>query len=527
MLLRKGHGLIMVNFIIVDDEPLALDNFAHLLPWEQYGFRCAGTASNGKEALRLLRKHKVDIVFTDIRMPVMDGLSLCRQIKEDFPLVKMVILTAYKDFDYAKMAVSFGVQEYLLKNQVEPDTVRDILSRLRNRIEEERDRKMTEKRHYYQNMMLNIMTDKEMIFEKEGTGYCMLIRRRAPFIEEILGENTMEPISISFEAIQELLSFQNTLELIQVVWVDNESWGLLLSVPEGAPLKEMDTASCMREVCQRIKGYFQDVYKEEIFALFGQCGESPEQVKNTLKEMRSCSDYCIFIKRIPYCDYHIMKNIFRNSISDHQLLKELIHEAGEALKKCEMEKMEEAFDKIYRDFSIPTYDLGKFRYCCRKLLEQIDWLWQHNNIDFIKDKLPDTGMYYAEELWKWIKGQYKNIAKLNAAPQKTSPNRKIAQALEYIHANYSNKITVWEVSGQVGLSEVYFSNLFKKEVGATFGEYLTSYRMGIAKHLIQYGDYRIYEIAEKVGYSSAQYFSQIFMKETGRTPMEYKNNGDI
>lgn len=127
----------------------------------------------------------------------------------------------------------------------------------------------------------------------------------------------------------------------------------------------------------------------------------------------------------------------------------------------------------------------------------------------------------AEQIWQWIVHEFLELASMASDTGKRVNNRKIDQSLQYIHEHYQKKLTARQVGAQVGLSEVYFSNLFKKELGMTFGDYLTNYRMNVAKYLLVNGDYKVYEIAEMTGYTSPQYFSQLFQRETGYTPMEY------
>ena len=121
-----------MKLMIVDDEPLALENFAELVDWEANGHQLVGCAENGQKALQLIHHVKPDVVFTDIRMPLMDGLELAKTLNEQYPEISVVLLTAYRDFEYAHKAISFGVREYLLKNQIEPEKVLTILQRIQN-----------------------------------------------------------------------------------------------------------------------------------------------------------------------------------------------------------------------------------------------------------------------------------------------------------------------------------------------------------------------------------------------------------
>ena len=105
----------MYSVILVDDEQVILQGLMRVLPWENYGCRVAGTASDGVEGAALIRKLRPAILFTDIRMPNRDGLSMVAALKSEFPRLQIAVLTAYRDFEYARQAIQLGVCRYLLK----------------------------------------------------------------------------------------------------------------------------------------------------------------------------------------------------------------------------------------------------------------------------------------------------------------------------------------------------------------------------------------------------------------------------
>ena len=105
----------MLKTFLVEDEVVIREMIKKMIPWEQYGFELAGEASDGEMALPLILKSKPDLLITDIKMPFMDGLTLCKLVKKELPDIKIVILSGYDDFNYAKQAINIGVEDYLLK----------------------------------------------------------------------------------------------------------------------------------------------------------------------------------------------------------------------------------------------------------------------------------------------------------------------------------------------------------------------------------------------------------------------------
>lgn len=105
----------MYKVVLVDDERLILEGLSRVVPWNKWDCEVVGTASDGMEGMKLIREKCPDMLFTDIRMPNMDGLTMVAALRSEFPRMRVTVLTAYRDFDYARKAISLGVSRYLLK----------------------------------------------------------------------------------------------------------------------------------------------------------------------------------------------------------------------------------------------------------------------------------------------------------------------------------------------------------------------------------------------------------------------------
>ena len=130
----------MLKVFLVEDESVIRDGLRDNIPWEQYGFRFVGEAADGEMALPLIRKARPDVLITDIKMPFMDGLSLSRIVSKEFPEMKIIIISGYDDFEYARQAIEVGVDQFLLK-PITRLTLKKTLLELRDKIEQERDKK--------------------------------------------------------------------------------------------------------------------------------------------------------------------------------------------------------------------------------------------------------------------------------------------------------------------------------------------------------------------------------------------------
>ena len=140
----------MLKTFLVEDEVVIREMIKKMIPWEQYGFELAGEAADGEMALPLILKSKPDLLITDIKMPFMDGLTLCRLVKKELPDIRIVILSGYDDFNYAKQAISIGVEDYLLK-PITKNAFIEWLEEIHNRYEHEKTQ-----REYYEKFRLEM-----------------------------------------------------------------------------------------------------------------------------------------------------------------------------------------------------------------------------------------------------------------------------------------------------------------------------------------------------------------------------------
>lgn len=152
----------MLKVFLVEDEVVMRNGIKNNIPWEQEGFEFAGEASDGELAYPLIKKEKPDILITDIRMPFMDGLELSRLVKKELPQIKIIILSGYNEFDYAKTAINIGVTDYLLK-PISSAKLLEAVKKVADMIEKEQDNARLIKR-YEKEMEENILQEKHKLW---------------------------------------------------------------------------------------------------------------------------------------------------------------------------------------------------------------------------------------------------------------------------------------------------------------------------------------------------------------------------
>lgn len=518
-------------------------------PWESIGFFPLGIAENGKTALELIIKNPPDVLITDIKMPVMDGLVLSNIIHNEIPECKIIILSGYKDFEYAKSALQSGVYDYLLK----PVNHKDLSALFQKLKLELIDEQQKQKR----------LSDFE---QKLKTS---ILLARDAFFHHLLYGNLTDDVDIK--------EIMNHLELK----MDKHyfSCGIYKIQPEPSTASAFFSPPC-QEILKNFfenseLGWFYITQKNELIALFN---------FDTHSESKSSHLHCIMLaeKLQAYLQDIIeidntsnilvgLGNVFQ---SVHSLQRSFV-EARQSLINTSFtsnhtisfswqensaqlnESREYPFDK--------ENDLISALFCgtkplCQKALESF---WEKSDlyssrydpdyissvltqlISSIERRIKDIGVHLSvpvqiEGLQKDIVLRRKSMKELKnsvrdllfnimedtiASMDKSfSPTGlAVTKSKEFIHNNYSQKITLKDAAAHVFLSPSYFSIQFKRDTGLSFVDYLTEFRVQKAKELLRNLELKIYEIGPLVGYENPKYFNDIFKKIENISPNEYRN----
>lgn len=370
-----------MHILVVDDEPKIRRGLSKLIALRDPGFTVS-VAENGLKALELVETCKPDAIFVDIKMPLMDGLTFMKRVRETLPSMFFVVVSGYADFEYAKEAVQIGAVDYILK-PIMPQKIFEVLDKLKDLLAEREEN--TKKYSYYiEKKIIDVLVEhKTDSLEDIGvTGsYDLLIgnyKDLGPFTQDL--------------SSQEKDKLQKELSLL----VNQES--------------------------------FVFFYEQKLIAIVRE-GELPEEV---LAQLEKNYDYMVF---------HISRGLDGDS-------------------------------SFYSNYmSIIEEDLQKDK----EVLEKED-----------------------------IQGVSGRI-------------------VAYIHENYEKKINLKDIAEYVYMHSTHISKLFKKETGINISEYIVNYRIYKAKELLTDPRYRIYDVADLVGFSSSKYFVSVFKQKTGMTPTDFRN----
>ena len=501
--------------MIVDDERLALDNLKNMINWEMHGFRIAATAANGKSAFQEFIRVQPQIVITDIKMPIMDGLELTEKIKKRNAATKILLLSAYSDFHYAKKAIEQGVADYVLKNELNDAILLDKLEMIKRQITAENKVSFMFMQKYTEDLFNTGSAQEDTSQEKfRNDKYSYIILQRdvyfklkEPESEEDTVRNIIPHIMSCSSDKYEIIyaaSFRKKRILIAVknkIKNGSASTSSLFSFAEHIMLttteKYGDSFSAFvvygeRTIAQMYEAYKLNACKQEL-PFFNGYGK----VYDFMGENVSFDCSKIHIDKI---DLISMLRAQEKKKADNYISNAYEHAALSG--KAAVFELTEAVFKILSE------------YCkASPMITQV--------LEFTEYIGGEKSEY--EYLSRQMRGLYSDIMDAGTALGKRSFSREIVNAAEFIHEHYGDKsLCIDQISMSIGLSSARLSVKFKNETGITVNEFITDVRMKKAQYLLKQTEQKVYEIAESVGYSSGQYFSQLFQRMTGVTPAVFR-----
>ncbi|MBP5358725.1 MAG: response regulator [Treponema sp.] len=534
----------MYSVFLVDDEPIVLEGIRSKIDWENNGFTFAGEATDGEIALSMIHEIKPDILITDIKMPFMDGLELSKAVKNIQPWIKIIILSGHDEFDYAKKAISIGIEDYILK-PFTPDEILASLNKTAKEIDKERRQlsdisKLKEElkssaslvKKEFLNELLHSSPDLSQVMQKSKELNLDLIARFYKVLVSRIDSTDNEG-----ESLQEAKSLLNSYSdaWSQAVSFFHHS-NLLVCIFKGNTQQELDenafrTAETISHITGKIKSC-------TVTTAIGKTVERIPLLKDSYSDARKILEKTEAVhadktddkgrtsgNRIISSD-DIAENIEEVFIDpkDSDPLVDRLKYASKNDIDAIIEESMALIRKNKGQFKVfASYLLVDLIFAVSKLVEKLGGdiknlkpeILQRN---FIDDAVSD------EEIFKDTIKQVLNFALDYRNSKMTGKyGDVILKAKKYIEENYADQnTTLTTVAQAVALSPNHFSTIFSQECKTTFIEYLTSVRMENAKRLMRETDMKGYDIAYECGFSDPHYFSYIFKKNTGLSPREYK-----
>lgn len=536
----------MLKIFLAEDEVVVRETIKRMIPWEELGFELVGEAADGEMALPLLIRQQPDLLITDIKMPFMDGLTLARLAKKEIPGLKVVILSGYDDFNYAKQAIGIGVEDYLLK-PITKNALIERLSEIRSRYEHEKTQKeyyekfqremqayeKNSSRDFFEALVGGSMDMMEVYKRAEKLGLDIVAEAYNVLIftmncdEDFSGQRD-EYSSWEAESLELLENFFAGHSSAMLFRSNIFSYGVLLKGQRETI--EENTRACVDEIRKILSR--QDGRREWFLAV-GQSVDRLSQIQKSYHTAsRAFSQRYLYDENILYYDeMETMEHPGGQAeTEDNAYLQKVdVNALNPAiLQKFLSNGLQEETENFVKDY---FYAIGQEPMESLVFRNYVILNVRFSVISFIKglgcdadteEVLAESGknMESAIAYAKKMISQAIEIRDQNSG----NKNRSILKtAVDFIDSHYMDEeISLNTVANVANVSSNHFSALFSQNMGQTFIEYLTTLRMNKAKELLRCTGMRSSEIAGEIGYKDAHYFSYLFKKTQGMTPSDYR-----
>lgn len=538
-----------IKVFLVEDEMVIRRGIKNSIDWEKEGYIFCGEASDGELAYPMIIKEKPDILITDIRMPFMDGLELCKLVKEELPNIKILILSGYDEFDYAKEAIRLGVTEYLLKpissgkllealNGVSESIRREKEDKdlVRKYMEEMRENTEHEKQKFFEQMIASnlsmadaLETGKKYEMNLSAGMYNLLLFRFT------LGEENRKSGELLGEAEYAIKKLTERLEYVFEFQRDVEGWAFLLMADNEEQMSER-VKELSKDLEEIMKNYSTITY-------FGGIGQPVARLRELEESFREAeralaARFTMELNRIISVeDIRMAQNV--DTLDDIEITSfGEIEKTRTMLEKFLNNGAEDEIDEfvdvyinelpeenlksvLMRQYIIMDAYIVMMSFC--EKIEGIEGEMQAQSEE-LKNSMKT--IQTLEEIKNYIRMLLKKIIGVRDTISGRRYSDIIEIAKDQIRKTYmSDEISLNTIAAEVGMSPSYFSSIFSKEMGKTFVEYLTEIRMDRAKELLMCSSMKTSEIGYEVGYKDPHYFSYIFKKTQNCTPKEFRARG--
>ncbi len=503
----------MYQVLLVDDEEMVTQGFSRFVPWEETGFQVAGTASSVDKALAFLEKTPVNLVITDITMPVKSGLDLIEAINEKYPDIKTVIISGYSDFAYAQQAIRLGALDYLTK-PINFGAMRTLLERIRCKLDEESQRSGSNSRLQEilaHSMIMNICNGLPFDAQKASvyldvtcpiTAVRLSCADRHPLPEDLCPEiaQTMGRCQVVFPAENEMLC---------VLEGERSPGEILRGLEHLVELVAVGGYHICAGVSEQVGGY------SELRIASLQAGKAMRYQKARNTSGVTC--------------YRLMREIYLNS---REAAEDQITQLVSALATPDTRQtLIDDFTAILSSMETrPDFTFTMAQRFCTELLIELDAPLQdlmppdYPRHVYLSEALMDVlSAKTLPEIQEYMVGHMQKLLHdLSQLDESQNAMELIDRVKKYIQNHFAENLTLTVLSEVFFVCPAYLSRLFKKKTGINFVDYLTNLRMEKAKEFLAIPSVKIYTVAEMVGYENPRYFSRLFKDATGVSPQEYR-----
>lgn len=523
----------LYRVLLVDDEEDIREGISRKMDWLGLGFSLVGEAANGQDALELAESLRPDVILTDIKMPFMDGLELCRILTDRLPAARFVVFSGFDAFEYAKQAIQMNVVEYILK-PINADELSAVLRRLKDQLDRERaERRNVEllRSRYTENLPVL----RELFYANLLDGHIEpgTERERAARLDiDLQGEEWAVGLAyigsdrrdaLSTLSVQKLLEESLTADRCRLT-LYNDWVAVIVSLTESFTI--YDLIRVLDRVCTLAASYLGLTLTVGVGA---PCKELSGMARSAA-EARTALEYRSMVGRGQVIYIGDLEpdggQVLTFEEADERTLTAAVRLGSE-------QEVRDAAAALAGKIREANPSAGQYNLFLMELVTHLMKMTRRSGVGVeevfgtgFSLPIQDSALPSLEELEGWCAERYLRLWTLIRRRQTDSAGQTVEAAKEYIRQHYAESdLSVEKLCAYLHLSSTYFSTLFKRETGTSFTAYVTTVRMEAAAEAIRGTEEKTYLIAQRCGYEDPNYFSYVFKRHFGVTPTKYRSEG--
>lgn len=549
----------MRKALLADDDFLVRSYLKMLTSWEKAGFEITADVRDGEEALEVLDREKIDLVVTDIAMPLMDGIELIREIRRKYPDIYVIVLSCHDEFEYVKKAMKEGADEYVLKNTLNEESLYTVLEAAEEHIRQSKEEagvkeqkqqtqehadmkkdpeedniadadgkmgeksdqtgNMNEKFLFFNQILAGTLSGEEREEKRIRAGICgkyknsaviVIKREETEYTEDPLEEARKEQYSLEF--------YRRMQEKLQSRPGESETEKEMIYLGNGTYCCFLDLSDEYKSsvMYQHLTGTASACYKI--------CAEEEEAYKIGV------SNICIGADALRQA-YQQARMMIKNSFyekdgiayyeADRAMGKGLPKEAETLLEEAELLKKKSEKDKFLLMAGTVIQAFKKER-CDSQLVRQ--WFRKLEHKLQVDGTRADQHFGYIGEVKKELEHLAEQAFECGEPDIPEDLSQAVKIAADYAARHYREAVGLGDVAEAAGVNSTYLSYLFSQEMGIGFANYLLNLRMEHAKKLLRETNLKMWQVAEESGFNDYHYFSKVFKKAEGMSPAQYRKH---
>ena len=518
----------MYRVIIVDDEPIIRRGLRETIEWDSLGLEVAGEAADGAEALKLIEAIRPEILITDIRMPQMDGLALIREVRKLDYDVKITILSGYNDTSYLQAAIKLGVDNYLLK-PIDNDELIGNLKNAVSEIEKEAEvglRIRQGSELLRSNTLRRLVTGNISLEElKEKSDFLGISVRAERYVCAVCAMSRQSPTDVR-ERLSKIWVREMTGEVpggARVAFLDGDGNLTLVTAFDSAPEGREALDQALNALAERAQ-------REHGLALMIGAGRPvarPEDIHLSYESALESLEYGVFMNNsgVIWYDGVPAASLPPRAFDriDSEKMKTLIRKGDQAGLKAwlggEIDALiSEAAPPVSQVHNLLMHIAVRMTDCFHELYGSMNANAEPINFDFARL----FALRRFSDMRRWLFELCDGLFDANQAVLGKSTSL-VGVAVAYIAEHYREGVSLKQVAADLHINTSYLGQIFKKETGSAFTDYVNALRIREAQRLLSNPALKVYEVAERVGFTDYHYFLKIFKKVTGTTPKDLRN----